>query len=173
MRQSCHLELTHWDPVMCKCKSSYKLITFQCVILWSLCQCHVCWCLVSFHLYISRPRWNWHHFADIFKCFFSNENVLNVVPKFQINNFPALAQVMARRRTSDKPLSETMMVSLLMHICIPRPQWVMAISSHDTDKSLECACLPWVNFNNVDSFNIEKKNVKYENMFVFLENASA
>ena len=32
---------------------------------------------------------------------------------------------MAWRRPCDKPLSEPMMVSLLAHICGPRPQWVM------------------------------------------------
>ena len=31
---------------------------------------------------------------------------------------------MAWRRTGDKPLSEPMMVSLLTHICVTRPQWV-------------------------------------------------
>ena len=31
---------------------------------------------------------------------------------------------MAWRRSGDKPLSEPMMVSSLMHICVTRPQWV-------------------------------------------------
>ena len=31
---------------------------------------------------------------------------------------------MACRRPGDKPLSEPMMVSLLTHICVTRPQWV-------------------------------------------------
>ena len=31
---------------------------------------------------------------------------------------------MAWRRSGDKPLSESMMVSLLTHICVTRPQWV-------------------------------------------------
>ena len=31
---------------------------------------------------------------------------------------------MAWRRPGDKPLSEPMMVNLLMHICVTRPQWV-------------------------------------------------
>ena len=34
---------------------------------------------------------------------------------------------MAWRRTGDKPLSEPMMVSLLTHICVTRPQWVNAL----------------------------------------------
>ena len=41
-----------------------------------------------------------------------------------INNIPALVQIMAWRRPDDKPLSEPMMVSLLTHICVTRPQWV-------------------------------------------------
>ena len=76
-----------------------------------------------------RPR---HRFADdIFKFIFLNENIwipiktsLKVVPKGPINNIPALVQVMAWRRPGDKPLSEPMMVNLLTHICVTRPQWV-------------------------------------------------
>ena len=81
-----------------------------------------------------RPRRNGRYNADdIFKCIFSEflkENVwiptkisLKFVPKGPINNIPALVQIMAWRRPSDKPLSEPMMVSLLTHICVTRPQW--------------------------------------------------
>ena len=41
-----------------------------------------------------------------------------------INNTPALIEIMAWRWPGDKPLSEPMMVSLLTHICVTRPQWV-------------------------------------------------
>ena len=34
---------------------------------------------------------------------------------------------MAWRRPGDKPLSESMMVSLLTHICVTRPQWVNSL----------------------------------------------
>ena len=68
---------------------------------------------------------------DIFKRIFENENEwipprisLKFVPKVRINNIPALVQTMAWRRPGDKPLSEPMMVSLLTHICVTRPQWV-------------------------------------------------
>ena len=79
-----------------------------------------------------RPRPNGRRFADdTFKRIFFNENVrisikisLNFVPKGPINNNPALVQIMAWRRLGDKPLSEPMMVSLLTHICVARPQWV-------------------------------------------------
>ena len=60
-----------------------------------------------------------------------NENVrtlskisLKFVPKGPINNNPALVKIMAWRRPGDKPLSDPMMVSLLTHICVTRPQWV-------------------------------------------------
>ena len=79
-----------------------------------------------------RPRQNGRHFQDdIFKCIFSNENVwislknsMKVLPKVRIYNVPALVQIMYCRRPGDKPLSETMMVSLLTHTCVTRPQWV-------------------------------------------------
>ena len=83
-----------------------------------------------------RPRQNRRHFADdIFKCIFFYENVrivlkisLKFVAKVRINNVPPLVQIMAWRRPGDKPLSEPMMVSLLMHICVTQPQWVKSLA---------------------------------------------
>ena len=83
------------------------------------------------------PRLNRRPFADdIFKSIFLNENEwisprisLKFVPKVRINNIPALVQIMAWRRSGDKPLSEPMMVSLLTHICVTRPQWVKYVIS--------------------------------------------
>ena len=77
-----------------------------------------------------RPRQNGRHFPDdIFKWIFLNENVwisinisLKFVPGGPINNIPTLVQIMAWRRSGDKPLSEPMMVSLPTHICATRPQ---------------------------------------------------
>ena len=71
-----------------------------------------------------RQRQNGRRFADeTFKCIFLNENVrisiaisLKFVPKGPINNIPALVQIMAWRRSGNKPLSEP--------ICVTRPQWV-------------------------------------------------
>ena len=40
------------------------------------------------------------------------------------NDIPALIHIMAWRRAGDKPLFESMMVSLVTHICVTRPQWV-------------------------------------------------
>ena len=71
---------------------------------------------------------------DIFKCIFFNENVwisitisMKFAPKGPINDIPALVQIMAWRRPGDKPLSEPMMVSLLTHLCVTRPQWVKVL----------------------------------------------
>ena len=48
----------------------------------------------------------------------------NISKLYATGNIPALVQIMAWRRPGDKPLSEPMMVSLLTHICVTRPQWV-------------------------------------------------
>ena len=82
-----------------------------------------------------RPRQNGRHIADdTFKCIFLFENVwiwikisLKFVPKVWYNNIPSLVQIMAWRRIGDKALSEPMMVNLLTHICVTRPQWVNII----------------------------------------------
>ena len=66
-------------------------------------------CNQRYYLTHLRPRQNGRHFADdTFKCIFLNENVeisiknsLKLVPKGQINNIPALVQVMAWRRSGD------------------------------------------------------------------------
>ena len=71
-----------------------------------------------------RLRQNGCHFPDdIVKCIFLNENVwflikfsLKFVPNGPTNNIPALFQIMGWRRSGDKPLSESMVISLLTHI---------------------------------------------------------
>ena len=81
-----------------------------------------------------RPRRNGRHFADdIFKRIFLNGNVwipitisLKYVPKGLIYNIPALVQIMAWRRSGNKPLSELIMINLRTHICVTWPQWVHA-----------------------------------------------
>ena len=76
-------------------------------------------------------HWGRHFPDDTFKRIFLNENIiisikisLKFVPKGPINNIPALVQIMAWCRPGGKPLSEAIMVSLLTHICVTRPQWV-------------------------------------------------
>ena len=85
-----------------------------------------------FWLNTLRPRQNGRRFADdTFKRIFLNENTIisimvshEFVPKGAMNNNPALVQIMAWHRSGDKPLPEPMVVSLLTHICVTRPQWV-------------------------------------------------
>ena len=73
-----------------------------------------------------------------FQVYFFYENVwisitiLQVFsPKGPSSNVPALVQIMAWRRPlsepDDKPLLERMMVTLLVHICVTRPQWVTCV----------------------------------------------
>ena len=77
-----------------------------------------------------RPRQDGRHFPDIFKCLFLNENVwillkisLNFVPEVWINIIQPSVKIMAWCRPGAKSLSEPMIVNLLMHICVTRPQW--------------------------------------------------
>ena len=85
-------------------------------LIW--CWSH-CFTLKYFQIFNTlRPRQNGRHFPDaIFQIIFLNENLwisinvsLKFVPRGQINNIPALVQIMAWRRSGDKPLSEPMMV---------------------------------------------------------------
>ena len=85
-----------------------------------------------------RPRQNVRQFADdTFKRILYNGNVRNsikislkFVPKVPINNITALVQMMAWPGPHDKPLSEPMMVRLLTHVCVNRPQWVKKRNRH-------------------------------------------
>ena len=77
--------------------------------------------------------------TTFFKCIFLNENAwisINIslmsVPNGPINNIPALVQIMAWRRSGDKSFSEPLMVRLLTHICVTRPQWVKDMISRNT-----------------------------------------
>ena len=95
------------------------------------------WPSALVHICISRP---WHIEAKAkrltfcrwhFQMHFFDENIwifinisLTLDHKGQINNIPALVSIMAWRRPGNNPLSEPMTVSLLMHICVTRPQWV-------------------------------------------------
>ena len=90
--------------------------------------------ILKFSQYVTEVIWqtDGRHFSeDIFKCIFLDKSVwiminisLNFVPKCPINKIPALVQIMAWRRWGDKPLSEPMMVKLVMYLCVTRPQWV-------------------------------------------------
>ena len=107
----------------------------------------------SMHVNTLRHRQNGRHFpGDIFKCIFLNKNVwikisLKFVPKVRIHNIPALVQLIDWCRPGDKPLSEPLMVRLLMHECITWPQWVNPDCSYSTSSAttreytILCGCL--------------------------------
>ena len=67
---------------------------------------------------------------------------LKFVPKAAVNNIPELVQIMAWRRPGDKPLSEQMMLKLLTHICVIRPQWVNLCCRHPVFPM--CLQMHWV-----------------------------
>ena len=114
---------------------SRGLVSWQrSTVIWMWISNHI-HCLMWIWLFIPnllRPRQNGRLFADdSFKRIFLNENIrilikisLKFVPKGPINNCPSLVQMMAWRRPGDKPFSEPVMVRLLTHICVTRPQWV-------------------------------------------------
>ena len=82
-------------------------------------------------------HWGRDKMDAIFQTTFSNalfnENLwysikipLKFVLKGPINNIPTLVQIIAwRRRPGDKPLSGPILVNLLTHLCVSRPQWVL------------------------------------------------
>ena len=114
-----------------QCVNYIILLHYLLPVCWVCCISHTCQTNVE-ELKTLRPRQNGRHFADdIFKRIFFNENVwisikisLKFVPKGPINIIPAMFQIMAWCRPGAKPLSEVMLVSLPMHICVTWPQWV-------------------------------------------------
>ena len=69
-----------------------------------------------------RPWQNGHHFADIFKSIVIKIS-LNFVPKWSVNNIPALVQIMAWLQPGNKPLPESMIAKFgdtYMHLLTSR-----------------------------------------------------
>ena len=62
------------------------------------------------------------HFLE-WKCMNFEWDFTELFPKGQITKIRALVQMMAWRRIGDEPLSEPVIVILLTHICVTRPQW--------------------------------------------------
>ena len=116
------------------CCSSFEVVTFsdKCYIWWRMSVILLAGYIITILCVNTlRLRQKGRHFADdVFKGIFLNGNLwisLKYVPGGPINNIPSLVQIMAWCCPGDKPLSEPMMVSLLMHLCITRPQWVNQI----------------------------------------------
>ena len=107
-------------------------------IVWRIGTMSIIFLLMVLHwtrdqsLHTLRPRQDGRRFPDdTFERIFLNKNVrvsirisLKFVLKGLIDNIPALVQIMAGRRSGDKPLSEPMMINSLTHICVTRRQWV-------------------------------------------------
>ena len=76
---------------------------------------HITWAMKLLRHW-GRDKMARHFPDDIFTCIFLNDNVwifvkisLNFVPTGQINNIPALVQIMAWRRPGDNPASREML----------------------------------------------------------------
>ena len=61
---------------------------------------------------------------------------IKFVPRGPENNISVLVQIMAWRRPGGKPLSEPMMVNLLMHIWVPWPWWVKSLQYKHSNTSV-------------------------------------
>ena len=122
-----------------------------------------------------RPTQNGRNFADdTFKHIFLNKNVtipieisLKFVSTGPINKTQALVQIMAWRRPGVKPLSEPMMVSLPMRICVTRPQWVKA-------NNTRCILLKKprgaaVNIHLLHMSNVEDIDKCFDDVFFYLQ----
>ena len=100
-----------------------------CICIWIKVEENICICIWKIQIFVFVFVFDKRYLTPA--LIFINENVwtsqnisLKFAPEFQINNVPALIQIMAWRRPGDKPLFEPMMVSLLTHICVTLPQWV-------------------------------------------------
>ena len=79
------------------------------------------WHVLFIHLHIeAETKWTPFHRRHFLPVKMS----LKLVPYGPINNISALVQIMAWRRSGDKPLSEPMMIGLPTHTWVTRPQWV-------------------------------------------------
>ena len=112
---------------------------FQRKCLWYL---SLIWVLKNTILILLQPNlpgtseltyWGWDKMATNFLMTFSNAFSWMKIHEFFIRfhwslfpiyNISTLDQIMGCCLPGDKPFSETMMVSLLMHICITQPQIV-------------------------------------------------
>ena len=82
------------------------------------------------------PTFRKRHFETHFlKKWISITISLKFVPTGPINKIPASIHIIAWRRPDDKLLSEALLVSLLTHICVTRPQWVKLDLMHTCSSS--------------------------------------
>ena len=88
-------------------------------------------CYINMANTLTRRQDGCHFPDDMFKCIFLTENVwisiessLKFLCMGPINNIATLVQIMAWHCPGDKPFPESVVVSLLTHVCVTWPQWV-------------------------------------------------
>ena len=127
-KTSCLIELRLWLGLWL---GQYRLLWHDCdhtnpaITMWAIDS------RLSIRSWPIEAETKWPQLRRHFKPHFLEWNVrisieisLKSAHKGPTNNIPSLFQIMAWHRPGDKPLSEPMMVSLLTHICVTRPQWV-------------------------------------------------
>ena len=141
-----------WKHVLSKivqCYQNAQKVLLKCINL-------------ALHFNTLRPRRKGCHYANgIFKCIFLNENVLISIknslkfnPNDSIKNILALVQIPPWHRAGDKSLFEPMIIILLRHICVTRPQWVKWVLWDSETGLLEAHSHFWKS--NCIMFNKEK-----------------
>ena len=95
-----------------------------------------------------RPSQNGRHFADaIFECIFMNENVwisLKISLKFVLKVELTIFQHWFRWWLGDKPLSAHVMVNILTHISVTRPQWVKSRQFEFMNRRKRLTDIQWI-----------------------------
>ena len=73
--------------------------------------------------------WHFQMHCHKWKYMNFNKNFTKVCFNVTNDNIPALVQLMVWHQPCEKPFSESTMVSLMMHICVTRPQWFKIAAS--------------------------------------------
>ena len=109
---------------------------------------HFTWSLI-FYLY---SNWGQIHLNEDVRILL--KVVLKFVPRVQINNIPALLQIMAWHWPGDKPLSEPIMVSLLTHIYMCHLASILKLKEQASVRLVSVVeifnillCVLWINQN--------------------------
>ena len=113
---------TKWTTILSGDNGSMAKITFR--------EQRTCWWLKHFKTETKRPPFSKTKFSDAFSWM----KMYKVRLKFHWSLFPRVRLtrfqhwfITAWRRPGDKRLSEPMIISLLTHICVTRPQWVNTV----------------------------------------------
>ena len=87
-------------------------------------------CFLQAYVYIEvETKWSPFHTRNFqthiieWKYYNVDHNFTDVCLKVLVNNIPSLVQMLAWRHSGHKPLSETMVASLLTHI-VTQPKWI-------------------------------------------------